>query len=280
MKKYLLFAALVLFYVHGAKLFESNPPSLVDSAHAGSSNSVTFIGYNIEAGYKPDAELDTVLSLLDQLPATHVYALTELTASWSTAIAAHLGDNYHYVINQNVSDNADAMAIFYDAKRLKVEEAYERPFGVHKHERKMVYARFTDAVTNKSFAVVNNHFMRGRGPTNGDRQEQAKQLQKWVKGQTVPVIALGDYNFDLDVKTGQANPSYYLFTADNDWRWVKPSTLIKTGCHKGYNSILDFAFLSGEVRSATSEIMFPEASYCNDNKRKPDHRPIYAVVDF
>lgn len=242
--------------------------------------SVSFIGYNVEAGYKPDSQLETVLDYLDRLPRSTVYALTELTLSWSDEIAAHLGENYQYLINQNIDDNADAMAIFYDASRLTLSEAYERGFGVHKYERKMVYGKFTDTETNKTFAIVVNHLMRGKGATDIKRQAQAVNLQSWVMEQKVPVIGLGDYNFDLDVETGNANPAYYLFTKHDHWRWIKPSKVVRTGCHKGYNSVLDFAFVSGSVRSAKSEIMFQDEIYCEDDARKPDHRPIYAEIDF
>lgn len=279
MKRYLTLFAVILVYVHGSNLFVSSTTPIIDSVHANTNNSISLISFNVEAGYKPDSELNTVLSLIDKLPASHVYAITELTPSWAESIAIHLGD-FHYVINQNARESSDAMAIFYDPSRLTIVEAYERPFNVHKYERSMLYSKFIDKRTAKSFAVITNHFMRGTGKVNERRQSQSIQLQKWVQNQVVPVIALGDYNFDYDIDTLTGNPSYYLFTEDDHWQWVKPKQLIKTGCHKSYNSILDFVFIAGEVKAAASEIMFPETEYCNDDKRKPDHRPLYAVVEL
>jgi endonuclease/exonuclease/phosphatase family metal-dependent hydrolase len=58
-----------------------------------------------------------------------------------------------------------------------------------------------------------NHLYRG----NADgRHEQARLLNAWAREQTIPVIAVGDYNFDWDVTTGETvhDQGYDLLTAE------------------------------------------------------------------
>ena len=93
-----------------------------------------------------------------------------------------------------------------------------------------------------------NHLARG---DNAIRHQQAERLNAWVRQQTVPVIATGDYNFDWEVNGGDTNhdAGYDKMTAGNAWSWVRPATLIKSQCDAGFNSVLDFVFVNAGAQT-------------------------------
>jgi hypothetical protein len=65
--------------------------------------------------------------------------------------------------------------------------------------------------------------------TRGDesvRKRQAIGLRNWASEQRLPIIAIGDYNFDVDFKTRQGNEAYKRFTEGGVCEWVKPEELI------------------------------------------------------
>ena len=81
----------------------------------------------------------------------------------------------------------------------------------------------------------------------------------WVRTQTLPVIAVGDYNFDWDVVGGNQNHDLGYDNVINSgaWTWVRPATLIKSQCSPQFNSVLDFIFVNSPAQgwSGTSEIL-------------------------
>ncbi|MGR5287067.1 hypothetical protein ACP3V5_17255 [Vibrio maritimus] len=236
--------------------------------------SIDVMSYNVEGGYLSDAKVTTVASYLKAAPKADIYGFSELTQSWSPQLKSQMGEQYRYLISDQANDTTDALALFFDSSKFKAVETGELVFNEHKHERPALYARLKDKRDNSEFIVMVNHLMRGDASI---RQRQSKKLQAWVSGQTLPVVALGDYNFDYDVPTGKTNQAYREFVAGGYWQWVKPTTLIKTGCHKDYNSILDFVFVANGAKG-TSEILFAEPEYCNDDEKRPDHRPVFASV--
>lgn len=124
-----------------------------------------------------------------------------------------------------------------------------------------------------------NHLYRSRADRH---HEQSRLLNEWAQTQSLPVIAIGDYNYDWAVSGGDTDhdAGYDLLTAGNVFVWVRPATLIKTHC-SNHNSVLDFVFVAGEARSwvATSEIVPADASYCPDSSATSDHRIVVATLD-
>ena len=237
---------------------------------------VTVIGYNVEGGYLPGATEPTVNNYIQQAPKADVYMLSELTVSWAKPLAKTMGD-FAYVTSENAVDTTDALGIFYNQQRFTLVNHTELKFGVHKYERPAIIATLKEKATGKTFKVVGNHLMRGQAEL---RQQQAKQLASWAKKQSGTVIALGDYNFDYDLDTFKGNKAFNIFMNSGEWKWVKPSNLIKSNCDVHYNSILDFVFIHGAYQSAKSNILFPEAEYCVDDDQRPDHRPVLASIEL
>jgi hypothetical protein len=112
-------------------------------------------------------------------------------------------------------------------------------------------------------------------------------LREWAERQVLPVIAVGDFNFDYEVPAGPGNAAFASFTLDQAFKWVKPADLLTTNWSdrnqdniNDFNSILDFAFVSGAARlwNASSQIVVRDGDF-PDNASTSDHRPILLWVD-
>jgi hypothetical protein len=91
--------------------------------------------------------------------------------------------------------------------------------------RSPLVATFRDKKTSTEFTVVLNHLARG----NVDRrQQQAMGLRLWVEDQMLPVIGIGDFNFDYDFKTQKGNAGFDEFLIDGHWRWLQPDPLVES----------------------------------------------------
>jgi len=130
------------------------------------------------------------------------------------------------------------------------------------------------------FLFMVNHLYRSR---DADRHKQAALLAEWAIEQTLPVIAVGDYNFDWAI-VGGANDhdtGYDLMTEGDFWTWVQPDKLVTTQCSGWpcrYESVLDFVFAAGPAQEwrAASEIVVAAGDFPDDTTT-PDHRPVAAT---
>ena len=145
--------------------------------------------------------------------------------------------------------------------------------------------QFHDVITGTDFLVVLNHLARH---DVGLRQQQAKGLRLWAAAQTLPVIAMGDFNFDYNFATQAGNAAFTEFLSDGTWKWVRPEPLIDTNWadHDGNgsddypNSMLDFVFVAGAARGweATCSVVVRAGDF-PDDQTTSDHRPVRCVMD-
>ena len=124
-----------------------------------------------------------------------------------------------------------------------------------------------------------NHLYRSR---DAERHKQAQLLNDWAARQVLPVIAVGDYNFDWEVAGGKRmhDLGYDLMTEGGTWEWVQPAQLVTTQCSGWpcrYDSVLDFVFTAGAAREwrAESEIVVASGDFPDDTTTS-DHRPVLA----
>ena len=119
--------------------------------------------------------------------------------------------------------------------------------------------------------------------------QSAQKLVDWARDQNLPIIALGDYNFDYVFRTQQGNPAFYAFLRDNIWHWIEPQEMIDTnwfdpepdGVDNYPGSMLDFTFVAGPARewSTTSRVIVREGDFPDDESTS-DHRPVEVVVRY
>ena len=125
-----------------------------------------------------------------------------------------------------------------------------------------------------------NHLTRG---DNTLRRNQVERLNEWVKTQTLPVIACGDYNFDWSVTNGEQShdAGFDKMVADGNWTWVRPATLVRSQCNPNFDSVLDFCFVNASARPlALASIILQEANDCGNAAANPDHRPLRTEFEF
>ena len=133
-----------------------------------------------------------------------------------------------------------------------------------------------------------NHLARGNAAA---RLEQARKLNAWARGQTLPVVAVGDYNFDYHVSfgdQGERDDGFDELIRDGAFVWVKPGRLVKTQADDAFMSVLDFVFVANPPPAWTgvSTILEREGDGAavqvdfDDDAQKTDHRPLDAVFAF
>jgi len=168
------------------------------------------------------------------------------------------------------------LAIIYDARRFEEEANFELE-DIEEGHRAPLVARFKIKNSDPPvrFLFMVNHLAR---TSSEKRRKQAKKLQLWAKeNDSLPIIAVGDYNYDFSVDELSGNPAFDLMLKDDVFSWVRPAELYKTQLNPKYNGVLDFVFtahLPDDWR-ASSRILthgFP----VEDTDQTSDHRPVQA----
>jgi len=252
---------------------------------AGAQVEFTVIGWNAESG---DAHPDTVAALIRDTQGCDIWGMCEVQdAAWGdafTAAAGH-GENAQFAYVLGTTGSADRMAIIYNADRFTLAHSMElHRINVTGRARAPLVARFRINGTNTEFLFMINHLYRTRPEP---RHVQARLLNRWAAEQTLPIIAVGDYNFDWEVHCGDINHDrgYDEMVSGGFFNWVRPRQLMKTQASPDYNSVLDFVFLGGDswAWEAESTILARGArdsggETLSDDEHVSDHRPVRATI--
>ncbi len=194
----------------------------------------------------------------------------------------------------------DRLLLAWRAKRLQLIAGYE----MHRHgdfllnsvdeqgnwrHRSPLVGHFKDRETGVEFLCMVNHLARGDEQV---RNRQAIGLRNWATAQKLPVVAMGDFNFDYGIKTGRGNQAYDRFTRNETWKWVRPEELIDSNwadtdprlppdkrVDQYPDSLLDFVFVTGPAKewSPKSHIVVRAGDF-PDTGETSDHRPVAASV--
>ncbi len=185
----------------------------------------------------------------------------------------------------------DRLMILFDSWRLKLISSQElnryADFRLNDgRHRSPLVAHFRDRESNQEFLLLHNHLARGNAEF---REEQAGGLREFARNTSLPLIAVGDYNFDYEFESGQGNPAFNAFVRDGIWRWVEPEELIDTnwfdpepdGIDNYPGSMLDFTFVAGPARDwATNSRVIVRDGDFPDDEQTSDHRPTEVVVRY
>lgn len=249
----------------------STPPVVGESLGA--------VGYNVESG---DAEVGTIAAKITEVEGEHLWGFSEaLDQSWLDAFATAADDgsqDFQTVLGS--TGNQDRLGIVFDDTALELIGTQElSDINVGGSARAPLVAEFEVRSSGARFLFMVNHLWRTEADS---RLQQAQMLNTWVANESLPVVAVGDYNFDWAVDDGENDhdAAYDAMVVGDNWVWVRPEELIPTQCSFSGQAVLDFAFVGNGARSwpATSEILFPQNVNCVDDEFKPDHRPVR--IDF
>ena len=239
---------------------------------------LSMIAFNVEGlDSTPEGLAELVF---DEVEGEAIWALSEVpNESFVQQLAVSAGgdaDPFEYVYG--TTGGRLHLALMWDPSQVELTEWWELDaLNIAGTARAPLVGAFTTVASDEPFLVVNNHLWRSE---ERYRHTQATGLNEWVQEQTLPAVALGDFNFDWDVPGGEDSHDlgYDLMTEDGHWTWVVPDELVVTQCSGFYNSILDFVFVGNAAQQwgATSIIREQQNSYCRDDETRSDHRPVQA----
>jgi hypothetical protein len=138
--------------------------------------------------------------------------------------------------------------------------------------------------TDRAFQLVNNHFIRGSAQR---RNQQAEAMVGWAEKQTIPVVAVGDYNMDYDFPTEKGNAAFDIMLKGNVFQWVKPTKLIDTnwadrdkdGMDDYPDSMLSFTFTAHYKWKCSVNVIVRDGDF-PDDKTTSDHRPTLTTIEI
>lgn len=238
----------------------------------------TAIGLNVESGGS-DA----------QVVADETIALIEGEALWGLSEVEHAtsadrlvnamadeGSEQRFEHVLGTTGYSDRLVLAWDDTRFEMLSHEELDdINVGGTARAPLVGHLRERDSGIEFLLVVNHLWRTETES---RHEQAELLNAWGAEQSLPVIMVGDYNFDWDVDGSYHDEGYDLLVEDGVFEWLQPDPLVQTQCSTTYDSVLDFAFVGGEARAwdAVSDVLRAEDEYCSYRNRDTysDHRPL------
>ena len=253
------------------------------------------ITWNIESGGNDPA---VIAKQLGQLEKYDIVGLTEVHPANSRRYkeamnAAHGKSGNSFQSTLSSTGNDDRLMLLYDSSSLSLIETYElvahdgnRMNTVDFRYRSPLVGRLRHNATATEFLVVLVHLARGKEEV---RQMQAEGMRTWAAAQTVPVIGIGDFNFDFVFATEKGNKGFELFLAGDTWKWVRPEKLVDTnwydpepdGKDNYPGSCLDFTFTAGPAKkwAAQSRVIERTGDFPDDDTTS-DHRPVELLINF
>ncbi|NJN58178.1 MAG: endonuclease/exonuclease/phosphatase [Leptolyngbyaceae cyanobacterium SL_5_9] len=252
-----------------------------------SAEDLTVASFNVESGGADPVVIAT--EQMAPLNGVDIWGLSEVqNQAWVEALetGAEAGEAAGFDSILGTTGGGDRLAVLYDSSLLEAiryEELDEINFGGN--VRAALVVQFRLRQTGEEFLFMVNHLYRTE---TEQRHEQAQLLNAWVQEQSLPVVAVGDYNFDFDVvdgDQGDRDEGFDLFTQNEAFVWIRPNNLVATFCSTQYNSILDFVFVANAAKNwavKSSEVLFadPASNYCPDDDTTSDHRPIAATFQL
>ena len=248
------------------------------------------LAWNLESGGN---DATVIARELADLSDYDILALSELNHNnlKTYAQAVRESSGRRFVGFHSVSGGHDRLGYLFDKQRLQLLNywelmAYNGEIMNDGRHRSPLMAHFRERQSNREFLINVNHLARGNAKL---RRSQARSLRLWAQRQRLPLIAIGDFNFDYDFPTQRGNKSFEEFMSDDTWQWIVPNPLIDTnwsdpdgdGRDNYPDSCLDFAFVAGIAKQwkCVSRVIVRDGDF-PDNEQTSDHRPIELVVEW
>ena len=268
--------------MHAANLSASLQRSMAASTQ---DPNYSILHWNVESGGNDPA---TIAKQLIALGRYNIIGLSEVAKPeiYEQAISRNWPDRYGYIRGR--SGRGDKLQILYDKIQFdhvgsaEMDEANGIKLN-DGNQRAPLYARLKDRSNDQELIVVLNHLARGDAEF---RAQQAAGLREWARTKSVPIVAIGNYNFDYDFKTQKGNSGFDAFLQDGVWKWIKPDPMIDTNWSDNGNggdrypdSLLDFSFVAGAAKDWEAEcrVIVRDGDF-PDDEMTSDHRPIELIL--
>lgn len=237
------------------------------------------LGWNVESGDNDPRHIESQLKALEgydivgltevRFPNAQLYADA---VEHGEGAGGSLNPRFEYEISD--TGGADRMMIIWDDKRFRRIDSDELSHIGGGSHRVPMYIHFELRSNGEEFLYMVNHLARGN---EQKRNQQANELNQWARQQSLPIIAVGDYNFDYSVDEGIGNQSMTNFIKDDVWTWLRPDRLHQTQVSEKYYSVLDFIFTANMPIHWTGDSrVLLDGFVVTDTTNTSDHRPIEA----
>jgi hypothetical protein len=245
-------------------------------------NIIVVVSWNLESG---DIDPNVVANRIGGFQDVDLWGFSEVGAPDAETFesGAEVGEGANFEGILGTTGGGDRLLIVYDADRFELLDDEDLTGIVWQNVRAALIGHFRERQTGLEFKFMVNHLHRGNA---NNRHEQARVLNAWAAGQSLPVIAVGDYNFDYDIVTEAHDLGFDNMTANGVLEWVRPDTLVLTQCsatNSGtcqFDSVLDFVFVSGEAQDWQAEsVIIVEPGDFPDDATTPDHRPVSGTLN-
>ena len=159
---------------------------------ASQAETLRVVGFNVESGGADPTVVDDIVARLQDVD---LWGFSEVqNASWAQLfeVAAEDGEAADFVQLLGTTGGGDRLLIVYDADRFELVQQFElEHINPENRVRAPLVAHLKLKATGEEFLFMVNHLFR---TNNEARHEQARLLNAWAREQTLPVIAVGDYN--------------------------------------------------------------------------------------
>ncbi|MEL7499658.1 MAG: endonuclease/exonuclease/phosphatase family protein [Planctomycetota bacterium] len=246
---------------------------------------LSFLSWNVESDGADSNVIAEQLSELNVDDRYDVFGLTEVLPEDFGKFRNALGKHYKYAYSK--SGRNDRLQILYNEDKFEKVRHFElEEINLKNRYRAPLVVHLKSLDGDYEFLVVVNHLARGKAEI---RQQQATMLVEWARGQTLPIVAIGDYNFDYVFDTDKGNPGFVNFMRDNVWSWVKPEQMIDTNWYDDPEqpdgkddypgSMLDFAFVANGAKewSQRCRVLVRDHDF-PDDETTSDHRPFELLL--
>ncbi len=247
---------------------------------------IAILSWNIESDGSDPAVIMEQLKELQKSKPFNILALSEVPRDSQKMFGEFFGSNGQSLLG--TTGNNDRLVLawdssiyeYVDSSELLEVDNFRMGEGGH---RAPLSVRLKRKVDGLSFIVMNNHLARGKAEM---RNKQASKLVDWAR--TRSVIAVGDYNMDLDFATLKGNEAFSIMQRDGIFEWKRPKELIDTNWADGNkdgaddypNSMLDFIFVAGVAKTWNFDVEnIVRAGDFPDDEKTSDHRPVLVVVE-
>lgn len=172
----------------------------VPATAAATREPITVVGWNTDLN---DAAVAVIAERIAAFEDVDLWGLAEVNHSaYASTLetAAEAGEAAEYAAILGESGGGDRLLAIYDATRFTLVESWElEDINTTGNVRAPLVLHLREIASEEEILFMVNHLYRSR---EEERYKQAQLLNAWAVEQTLPVIAVGDYNFDWAITNG------------------------------------------------------------------------------
>ncbi len=245
------------------------------------SNQFMVVGWNVDSG-GADAQL-TALRIA-RFQGVHLWGLCKVqNTHWAELFAQAAGENEpgRFVGIISRTGGTDRSCIVYDTTRFELVRSFEIDWRDRlgycpaMTMRPPLAAHLRHRATGREFLFMVNRLY------GCLTDQQAATLNAWAAARTLPILAVGTYDFQYDPDTGPLCPdgqkALLALIANGVFRWLAPDNPVAT--FKWDRDVIDdFVFLANTMGRiwGQSHIVVEPGDFSN-SEMTSDHRPIEAL---